>query len=386
MILDQEYGKFGYYIVNNRQYLLKTEALAAANGDVKKLKFVFNDDIYDRFDWKRDPFPDLSISDLYRMRAQELRDNNDYIVVMFSGGPDSTNMLESFVHNGIKVDEIVNYNSYESTRVVEGTLNNADYFYNVKPKLEALSRDFNFNPKITILDEVVMAQVHWRSMYESGWDDMSWDFGGPTMWLARGYIVKYLPHLMDIINQGKRLAIINAHEKPLSKIIDGKYALIFSDMPRGNYYEMTKELGLLSSNHWHWFYHAPSTAPLIIKQAHILKNFVDSNPEPEFYRHEVIAPGYRPSHSWGSKNGHGNLRYDIFHKLIYPNWTPRVVTPKPSNLVTRPQDNWWMKDLKVAEKSIWEHSVKNFVKKHNSDIKHSVSIQSSLIANPRFIE
>lgn len=386
-MLSTQSSKFGEYSVNGRLYTSKQQALVAANGNVKLVKYHFNDEVYNRFDWTRDLLPTQTLADLYRMRAQEIRDSHDYVALMFSGGPDSTNMLESFVFNGYRVDEVINYNSFGSTGVIEGTLNNADYVYNCKPKLQELARTHNFHPKITIIDEVEMIQVHWKNMYLAGWEDMSWDFGGPSQFLGRAcYVVKYLPHLWHMLAQGKKIALVTGSEKPLGRLVNNKYALEFGDLLIGHHHELTKEWRFPEADFWHWFYHAPSTAPLIIKQAHTLKNFVEEHQDPRLFSKEPPARGYRQAHSWPSKHGWGNLRYDIYHKLIYPNWTPRFVTPKPTNFVFRPQDNWWIKDLKISAKSVWEHSIKKFVKQHRNNLQIAIGVNALTKTEPRFIE
>jgi len=386
-MLSHQSFKFGEYSVNGQLYTSKQQALLAANGNTELVTFHFNDEVYNRFDWTRDPLPQQSLTDLYRVRAQEIRESYDYVALMFSGGPDSTNMLESFVFNDYRVDEIINYNSFGSTGVIEGTINNADYVYNCKPKLEQLARTHNFHPRITIIDEVEMTQIHWKNMYQAGWEDMSWDFGGPGQFLGRGYVVKYLPHLWNMLTQGKKIALVSGSEKPIGKLINNKYAIEFTDIVTGHYNELSKEWQFPESDFWLWFYHAPSTAPLIIKQLHTLKNFVEQNLDPQLFSKEPPMRGYRQAHFWPSKHGWGNLRYDIYHKLIYPNWTPRFVTPKSIDFVFRPQDNWWVKDLKTPVKSVWEHSMKKFVRQNQNNLKLPLGLLGAATkSEPRYIE
>jgi hypothetical protein len=51
--------------------------------------------------------PELTTAELYKLRAQELRDTYSYIRLFFSGGVDSYSALRSFVDNNIHLDEIV---------------------------------------------------------------------------------------------------------------------------------------------------------------------------------------------------------------------------------------------------------------------------------------
>jgi len=86
-------------------------------GDIidKKLQLLnltdFNDlsfhSIFENVDWETEPTD--SLSNLYRKRAQQIRDSYDYIVLYFSGGSDSITMLNAFMKNDIEVDEVVVY-------------------------------------------------------------------------------------------------------------------------------------------------------------------------------------------------------------------------------------------------------------------------------------
>jgi len=48
-----------------------------------------------------------SLDFLYALRARQLREKYDYLVLYFSGGADSTNILKTFIDNNIFLDEIV---------------------------------------------------------------------------------------------------------------------------------------------------------------------------------------------------------------------------------------------------------------------------------------
>jgi len=56
-------------------------------------------------DWTKEP--KKSLKELMRQHAQLIRDSYDYIILYFSGGSDSTTMVNAFLDNNIYVDEIV---------------------------------------------------------------------------------------------------------------------------------------------------------------------------------------------------------------------------------------------------------------------------------------
>jgi len=56
-------------------------------------------------DWTKEPKE--SFKELCRQRAEQIRDTYDYVIVYFSGGSDSTTVMNAFLDNGIKIDEVV---------------------------------------------------------------------------------------------------------------------------------------------------------------------------------------------------------------------------------------------------------------------------------------
>ena len=97
MSLKPQDRKYGIYTVDNQEFLFKKDAFDYAKHDQSKIKYSMLG--IQELDISQDPFPNLSILDLYRIRAQEIRDSYDYLVLNLSGGPDSMNILNVFVKN-----------------------------------------------------------------------------------------------------------------------------------------------------------------------------------------------------------------------------------------------------------------------------------------------
>jgi hypothetical protein len=99
--------EFGYYEYDGRSYFDKLEVLdvALSKRDYNpNIVFNFNDHIYSNIDWETEP--SLTLDELYKMRAQQLRDEYDYLILMYTGGSDSRQVLHSFLDNGIFLDEV----------------------------------------------------------------------------------------------------------------------------------------------------------------------------------------------------------------------------------------------------------------------------------------
>lgn len=75
----------------------------------EKILSLTDNEINDYFnynvDWTKEPTE--SLKELMRQQAQLIRDKYSYIVLYFSGGSDSTTMLNAFLDNDIFVDEVV---------------------------------------------------------------------------------------------------------------------------------------------------------------------------------------------------------------------------------------------------------------------------------------
>ena len=97
--------RLGYYLVGWKKFYNKTLALMESNKTGYEVKWVFNDDVYGKIDWTI-PIEE-PLLEIYKRRAQQLREKYDYLMLYFSGGADSAVILRTFVENNIFLDEIV---------------------------------------------------------------------------------------------------------------------------------------------------------------------------------------------------------------------------------------------------------------------------------------
>ena len=114
IIHNSRQDKFGYYTVGDFRSYSKFEAASVHEKTSKPLLWNFNRVTYDCYDWTQEP-PE-SLNELYRIRAQQIREKYDYLVLWFSGGADSTNVLDAFLKNNIKLDDVATYVNYEIGR------------------------------------------------------------------------------------------------------------------------------------------------------------------------------------------------------------------------------------------------------------------------------
>lgn len=352
--------RLGHYQVGAQRFLHKHVALFEAKRTGAKMKFYFNDDVFDQYDWTVEPEREVGIAEFYRRRAQQLRDTNDYLVLSYSGGPDSQNILDTFLKYDIKLDEIVNFNSYHATNISDGTSHNADYLYNVKPQVDdILSRYGSSKMRITILDEVSMVTKIWEEFRKRDQHELLFGANGfPSAPLYRGFWIKHTKHIWDMIVSGKRVCVIYGTDKPTLRVVDNKYTIAFNDIFSCDTAGMIDADPELSGrNFLEFFYHSPDDVPLIIKQAHVLKRYVEQLDSQSYFepREPYFKIGHRPHLYCESKEFRGNLKYRYFHQTIYPDWKPKFITPKEGFLGNRPLDNWWVDRIDQQTSAIWKH-------------------------------
>ena len=73
-------NKLGHYIVNNKIYLNKLQAILAANESLSEIQWYYNDKLLDSVNWQSEP--DISLLKLYELRAKQIREKHDYVVLL----------------------------------------------------------------------------------------------------------------------------------------------------------------------------------------------------------------------------------------------------------------------------------------------------------------
>lgn len=371
MTINSSARKYGVYIVDGKEFLLKADALEAAKNDKTKVKFsMFG---LTEFDLSQDPFPGLSIKDLYRIRAQELRDHYDYLVLNLSGGPDSMNILETFVENNIPIDEIINHNSFSQTGIVDGSNNNADYVYNVKPRLEELQKTPGFKTKITVIDEIDSVQSRLNNIYRVGNDEILWEVGGPNRPTSvGGQSIQYVEHIWKMIRNGVNVGVISGVDKPLGRTANGRRILIYADNLRGQFVEFITDHQV--GPFWEWFYQGD--VRIAHKQSYLLDQYVKHNLDSNLYEpfDHLANTAFRPAQHWPSWDGKNNLKYGPFHGVVYPGLKQAFITPKDANLWLRPRDNWWMEKIDDKLKSLYSKSILKWRQKSQLKESHEMPV------------
>jgi hypothetical protein len=260
-----------YYDDLNNIYINRLDAIRSGN----PCKFYYYDDVFSKLDWSAEPRE--SLAELYKQRAQQIRDQYEHVVLCYSGGIDSTTMLETFYYNGIHIDEILVVGAIsQDARFGSDQNHNADLYYNVFPTLNAMDWP---NTKITVID------------YTKHFDDVN------KFTLLQKYGADYVEHIgirtsvhnllwydLDrFMGHKKHTAYVMGKEKPIIRYdasINRYYACFYdiSYTDYGNRYEY-------STGNRINFYSEPDAFPVMLKQYYMIKSAA------EYMRPQHETPG-----------------------------------------------------------------------------------------------
>ena len=327
--------QFGYYTVGaNFKTYSKLLAIEEMRRTGIHLEWHFNKPTYEKYDWTQEPTE--SIKELYRRRAQEIRDQYDYVVVWYSGGPDSWCVLNSFLENGIKVDEIGQFHSYQADGDRHNNFNE-EIFYTAVPKTKQILEQHPYiNHRIVDVSQL-MIDVYQRP-------DVMFDYLynikgiASANSLARAYLRDYIPDYQRIIDSGKKMCFIWGTEKPRVIIKNNQYHTMFIDSFSDTNIRVQ---GLADQGYYdEWFFWGPTTMDLIAKQCHMIKRVLETEQPGSAWLSEETNYTHVPK----SRQTGLYMKNACYHTLVYPGWDPTtLVAEKPKNILISERDDWFWK-------------------------------------------
>lgn len=263
-------GGNGYYVVNNKIYTDKIKAILDAQQTSADIAWNFFRDTFDKVQWTVEPT--LSLQELYRIRAQQIRDKYDYVIVRVSGGADSTNIIWSFLNNGIHVDEVItdaplsglnNFDWNDKDTSASNTISEIKFV--TFPLLEQIKKK-SPNTIITVNDIFEDAMRITADEWADNWSE----FISPV---ERGVLNKYA-RLRDMAEQGKRIGIVWGVDKPqlrynpdrtITVSLVDRVVNIGSKDPFDKPYPTVDRV---------LFYYTPELPELMVKQCHVVCNHI----------------------------------------------------------------------------------------------------------------
>lgn len=325
---------FGYYAVNERIFTSKIQAFIHASSlpIVGEVKYHFYDSVWDTALATYIHNPNVNLEEMYKIRALQIRDSYDYLILNFSGGADSTTILETFIKNNIKLDEV--YVRW-SKRMIDSDLYTPNYFdtsatnmksewdFSIKPKLEWLR---NNHPEIKIVIDDWVDDIKNIPINEDLLFKQNHNFG--LINFAFSEIVS--ENGISNENKGKRVANIFGIDKPtvFYHPDTDTFKTCFQDfviMPAGNQHSHNKIDTTSRVN----FYYSPEYPALTLARAYAVAKYVRDNPK---YK-PMIDARIRRLISQKQKVDLSNKFSKIIDTVCYPNWNIKTFqVDKPDNL------------------------------------------------------
>jgi hypothetical protein len=326
-----------YYFDNGKKFTSKIEAIKYSQQTRLLPKFYYYDHVYEKLDWTREPSETLDY--YYKQHAQRIRDNYDYVILAYSGGYDSTNILETFYYNNIKLDKIITVGALKQDSCSGVDENhNGELYHNVFPYIKELGLE-SITQVIDYTDLFNKVENFSISSYKENWVDEIGAWFSPHNWFWRDVGKYVIPKEWG----DKKVALIFGKDKPALfyspegksqiAILNHGYRLNgfqFRDTPCYNYGDTGQiEENLTRIN----FYWDPNNTDILLKQLHIMKTVYDIN----------ALNSYEPSMGVQTL---GNI--DTNH-IVYNLKKPLIFkSPKSKNNIFSLRDNY-LKNKKNSE-------------------------------------
>lgn len=340
------YHNKGVYSANGKPFLNKLDAIMEVNANPGTwIEWDYHDSIFNAAKW--DQNPPVSLKELYRQRALQLREAYDHVVLFYSGGVDSWNILKVFVDNNIKLDEIYIFGAFEAEESINNTLgfdrSPGYYTREIQQSLPLVRRLAEENKiKVNVFD--------WTRRILAAADDRDWFWTagcrfGPDV-MVRSKFHKIFREHNDLLHKGRKVGFVYGVDKP--RLLRDDKSIYFS------FLDVIMTTGTVPTNdilneYWEndeYFYWTPNMPELAIKQSHVVVDWLKSQGKIELIKNLKNMAAY-----------HDESYYREVNRSIYPDWDLNTwQIKKPTNAIYNEICKWFL-DSQFEAKLKWESSL-----------------------------
>ena len=314
-------SKYGLWIVGNQRFNSRYTALNYASKTNQQVRFWYHDEVWLKFD--RSMLGKIPLKTLYKERAQQLRDKYDYLILYYSGGADSHNVLKSFIDNNIHLDEVcVKW----PKQLMDGKFYNAnstdtsaknywsEWDYCVKPILEWLRDN---RPKIKIqIQDFIGDPASCAKLLDYSFENIS-NHGFKASILLNSQVSD---SEIEMLGKGKTVANIYATDKPILAITgntEKTVNMLFTD--DGLTTVVSSKNNPYGAEVFYW---TPDFPLIAFEQSYQLLNYYRVNVDKQqfllYKGHPAAAMAYQ-------------AQQDIAKNVIYDTWDQRFQVLKDTN-------------------------------------------------------
>lgn len=355
----------GYYTVGGIEFESKILACLFATTAMNKLttplsaasnyvKWHFNEDAFGKYNWANEP--EETLDQLYDRRARELREKYDYIVVSYSGGADSHNVVMAFIRQKLHIDEIVvntmekgakSFMNINSNNKQPEFAASSEHALQTIPRLAEIQKMIPAT-KIKIFDLTDHLFDAFSKHGDAGWVLKKKEGLNPLNVTRFNYL--YFADMKKLIDKDKTIGIVLGIEKPRIFIEQGSNDLYIRFADRAaNIAAVEDYLGEYSNTTVEFFYWSPDACDLLCKQAHTIKKWLELTPKAR----KVFMSDYM-----------SNAVYRLVHErvlrsLLYSSWDDNwFQSDKALSDWHSEFDTWFIKGCEgTREHSLWKEGI-----------------------------
>jgi len=344
----------GYYTCNGQEFESKIQALMLSNTTGQPVNWNFNNEVFDHYNWSQEP--ELTLDQLYDLRSREIREKYDYVVLSYSGGADSNNVLESFLRQNLHIDEIV----YNAALAATEKLNvfdpaeTAAWNVNAEFKLHTANRLHQIKlrspgTKITVNDTTNATIEGFEKHPDGEWISTQKEMLNPMG--VHNFNFAYFRDLRVMFDKGKKIAIIVAMDKPKIRVVNGGCYLYFSDKT-ANIVPLQDHLKDYPNTRTEFFYWHPNSCAMLAKQAHTVLKIINYNSQFKTIFEDTSVKAVRFTQD------------RVLRNIIYTTWKQEwFQSDKSLNDWNCEFDDWFIKGLKGTKAhSHWLEGIKYVAK------------------------
>lgn len=339
------YHNKGVYLCNSKPFYNKIEAILESNRHSSHVEWDYHDNIFAAYDWQIEPV--LPLDTLYRERALQLRDAYDHLVLFYSGGVDSWNILNTFVKNNIRLDEIYMWGAFEAEQTEYQKLGlSIDPGYYTREVMRSLP----LVKKLVAHKGTKVNVYDWTSDILEAANDLDWIWSAgvrfdPTC-MVRSKFHKVFREHTNLLHRGKRVGFVFGIDKP--RLLRDDHNIYFA------FLDVILTTGTLPTNdilgeyweHDEYFYWSPNMPELAIKQSHVVTNWLRAKNQIDLIKHVNNIASF-----------HDELYYREVNRSVYPDWDQNIwQIKKPTGAIYNEVSKWFF-DGNFEARAKWQSSL-----------------------------